>query len=166
MNKTRIAVFASGTGSNAINLIRYFNNHPTIEIGFVLSNKSDAPILNSAKDLGITAIHHPNGEVANGDFLVQLCQSHQINWIMLAGYLRLIPGQLIQQFENKIINLHPSLLPKYGGKGMHGGHVHEAVIENKEVESGITIHFVNEEFDKGKILAQFRCSINSNDTTA
>jgi phosphoribosylglycinamide formyltransferase-1 len=166
MNKTRIAVFASGTGSNAINLIRYFNNHPTIEIGFVLSNKSDAPVLNSAKDLGITVIHHTNDEVANGDFLVQLCQSHQINWIMLAGYLRLIPGQLIQQFENKIINLHPSLLPKHGGKGMHGGHVHEAVINNKEIESGITIHFVNEEFDKGRILAQFRCSINSNDTNA
>lgn len=166
MNKTRIAVFASGTGSNAINLIRYFNNHPTIEIGFVLSNKSDAPVLNSAKELGITVIHRTNEEVANGNFLVQLCQSHEIDWIMLAGYLRLIPGQLTQQFENKIINLHPSLLPKYGGKGMHGGHVHKAVIENKEVESGITIHFVNEEFDKGRIIAQFRCSINSNDTAA
>jgi len=166
MNKTRIAVFASGTGSNAINLIGYFDNHPSIEIGFVLSNKGDAAVLNSAKNLGITVIHHTNEEVSNGDFLVDLCQSHQIDWIMLAGYLRLIPGKLIEQFENKIINLHPSLLPKYGGKGMHGGHVHEAVIENKETETGITIHFVNEEFDKGRIIAQFRCSVNSNDTKA
>lgn len=166
MNKTRIAVFASGTGSNAINLIRYFNNHPAIEIGFVLSNKSDAPVLNSAKELGIDVRFHNNEEVANGDFLVQLCKSQQINWVMLAGYLRLIPGELIQYFENKIINLHPSLLPNYGGKGMHGGHVHEAVIANKEIESGITIHFVNEEFDKGRIIAQFRCSVNSSDSTS
>lgn len=166
MNKTRIAVFASGKGSNAINLIRYFNNHPSIEIGFVLSNKSDAPVLNSAKELGIEVLYLSNQEVANGDFLVQICQSHHIDWIMLAGYLRLIPGELIQHFENRIINLHPSLLPNYGGKGMHGGHVHEAVIANKETESGITVHFVNEEFDKGRIIAQFRCGINSNDTSS
>jgi len=166
MNKTRIAVFASGTGSNAINLIRYFNNHPSIEIGFVLSNKSDAPVLNSAKELGIEVLYLSNQEVANGDFLVQICQSNHIDWIMLAGYLRLIPGELIQHFENRIINLHPSLLPNYGGKGMHGGHVHEAVIANKEIESGITVHFVNEEFDKGRIIAQFRCEINSNDTSS
>ena len=166
MNKTRIAIFASGTGSNAINLIRYFKNHPTIEIGFVLSNKSDAPVLNSAKELGVEVMCYNNEELAKGDFLVQLCKSHQIDWIMLAGYLRLIPTELIHFFENKIINLHPSLLPSYGGKGMHGSHVHEAVIANKELESGITIHYVNEEFDKGRIIAQFRCAINSNDTTS
>lgn len=164
MNKIRIGIFASGTGSNAINLIRYFNNHPTIEVGFVLSNKSDAPVLNAAKELGIEVLYHSNQEVANGDFLIQICQSHQINWIILAGYLRLIPSELIQHFENKIINLHPSLLPKYGGKGMHGSHVHNAVIANKEAESGITIHFVNEEFDKGRIIAQFTCSIGVNDS--
>jgi len=165
MNKTRIAIFASGTGSNAINLIHHFKNHTSIEVGFVLSNKSDAPIINSAKALGIEVLYHSNEEVANGDFLVQICQKHHIDWVILAGYLRLVPTQLIQTFENKIINLHPALLPKYGGKGMHGAHVHKAVIANQEVESGITIHFVNEEFDKGRIIAQFTCSINANDTT-
>lgn len=164
MNKTRIAIFASGTGSNAINLIRHFKNHASIEVGFVLSNKSEAPVLNSAKELGVEVLFHSNQEVSNGDFLVQLCQNNQIDWVILAGYLRLIPRELIQSFENKIINLHPSLLPKYGGKGMHGSHVHKAVIANNEVESGITIHFVNEEFDKGRTIAQFTCSINSNDT--
>ncbi len=166
MNKTRIGIFASGTGSNAINLIRHFNNHPHIEVGFVLSNKSDAPVLNSAKDLGIKVLFFSNHEVANGNFLIQTCKNHVIDWVILAGYLRLIPSELIQQFEGRIINLHPSLLPKYGGKGMHGGHVHEAVIANKEIESGITVHFVNEEFDKGRIIAQFKCSINSTDTAS
>lgn len=165
MNKTRIAIFASGTGSNAINLIHHFKNYTSIEVGFVLSNKSDAPIINSAKALGIEVLYHSNEEVANGDFLVQICQKHHIDWVILAGYLRLIPTQLIQAFENKIINLHPALLPKYGGKGMHGAHVHKAVIANQEVESGITIHFVNEEFDKGRIIAQFTCSIDANDST-
>lgn len=164
MNKTSIGIFASGTGSNAINLINYFKNHTSIEIGFVLSNKSDAPVLNSAKALGIETIYRTNEEVANGNFLVKLCQTHGIDWIILAGYLRLIPLQLIHNYENKIINLHPSLLPKYGGKGMHGTHVHKAVIEAKETESGITVHFVNEEFDKGRIIAQFRCSIDDKDT--
>ena len=164
MNKTRIGIFASGTGSNAINLIKYFNNHSSIEIGFVLSNKSDAPVLNSAKALGIEVIYSPNEEVAKGDSLIELCQTHKIDWIVLAGYLRLIPTQLIQAYENKIVNLHPSLLPKYGGKGMHGANVHNAVIAAKENESGITIHYVNEEFDKGRIIAQFRCSINDKDT--
>ena len=106
MNKTRIAIFASGTGSNAINLIGYFDNHPTIEIGFLLSNKSDAPVLNAAKELGVTVVQHGNEEVAKGEFLVRLCQSHTIDWIVLAGYLRLIPGELIQKFENNITKLN------------------------------------------------------------
>lgn len=164
MNKTRIGIFASGTGSNAINLINYFRNHSSIEIGFVLSNKSEAPVLNSAKSLGIEVIYRPNEEVANGNSLLEICQAHNIDWIVLAGYLRLIPIPLIHAYENKIVNLHPSLLPKYGGKGMHGTHVHKAVIEAKENESGITVHFVNEEFDKGRIIAQFRCSISNKDT--
>lgn len=166
MNKTRIAIFASGTGSNAINLIHHFKNHASIEVGFVLSNKKDAPVLASAKELGIEVLYHSNADVSNGAFLVKLCKSHKIDWVILAGYLRLIPTQLIQAFDNKIINLHPSLLPKYGGKGMHGVHVHEAVMINNEIESGITIHFVNEEFDKGRVIAQFTCSISDKDSVA
>ena len=164
MNKTRIAIFASGTGSNAVNLIQYFKTHSDIEVGFVLSNKADAPILKSAKDLGVEVFYHSNSEVANGSFLVELCKKQNIDWVILAGYLRLIPVELIRAYTYRIINLHPSLLPKHGGKGMHGAHVHEAVITNKEVESGITIHFVNEEFDKGLKIAQFTCAIHHEDT--
>ncbi|MCH2229667.1 MAG: phosphoribosylglycinamide formyltransferase [Crocinitomicaceae bacterium] len=163
MKKIRIAIFASGTGSNAINMIRFFENHPSIEVGFVLSNKSDAPVLNAAQALGVEVKCYDNKKVADGDFLVSLCQEHKIDWVVLAGYLRLIPTKLIEAFPEKIINLHPSLLPNYGGKGMFGSHVHKAVIENKETESGITIHFVNQEFDKGKIIAQFRCTIAENE---
>ena len=163
MQKKRIAIFASGTGSNAINLIRFFEGHSSIEIAFVLSNKADAPIMTSAKELGIETMHYSNQQVADGDFLNNLCKNEGIDWIVLAGYLRLIPAELIQAYNDKMINLHPSLLPNYGGKGMHGRNVHTAVLENKEEESGITIHFVNEEFDKGRIIAQFHCEIEPTD---
>ena len=145
-------------------MIRYFNNHPSIEIGFVLSNKSDASVLNSAKELGIEVLYHSNQEVANGDFLVQICQAHRIDWVMLAGYLRLIPAELIQHFENRIINLHPSLLPNYGGKGMYGMRVHQAVKDAKETESGITIHYVNEHYDEGAIILQEKTAIVIDDS--
>jgi phosphoribosylglycinamide formyltransferase 1 len=164
MTKQRVAIFASGTGSNAINLIRFFKDHESIEIAFVLSNNEDAPVLKSAKELGVPVMYYPNGVVARGDFLAGVCNDNTVDWIILAGYLRLIPGSLVDIFEDKIINLHPALLPNYGGKGMHGQKVHEAVLANREEESGITIHFVNREFDKGRIIAQFRCSIDTTDT--
>lgn len=163
MTLKRIAIFASGTGSNAMNLIRHFAHHDEIQVAFVLSNNDKAPILKSAQDAGIKTIYHTNKEVSDGQFLVSLCEAHQIDWIVLAGYLRLIPTELIEAYENRMINLHPSLLPKYGGKGMYGHYVHEAVIAKGERESGITIHYVNQEFDKGEIIAQFTCSIEKND---
>lgn len=164
MQKKRIAIFASGTGSNAVNLIHFFKGDDQVEVAFVLSNKAEAKVLTSAKELGIDTLHFDNKQVADGDFLVNLCKKHRIDWIVLAGYLRLIPAELIQAFDRKMINLHPSLLPNYGGKGMHGRNVHEAVIANGEEKSGITIHFVNEEFDKGEIIAQFHCKLTSEDT--
>lgn len=164
MQKKRIAIFASGTGSNAINLIRHFEQDSALEVGFVLSNKADAKVLQSAQDLGIATFHFTNEQVADGEFLSEFCASHSIDWIVLAGYLRLIPSTLIAKFERKMINLHPSLLPNYGGKGMHGSHVHKAVIANREAQSGITIHFVNAEFDKGEIIAQFRCALTAADS--
>lgn len=164
MQKKRIAIFASGTGSNAVNLIRFFREDAQVEVAFVLSNKAEAKVLSSAKELGVATLHFDNAQVADGNFLVQLCQEHQVDWVVLAGYLRLIPAELIQAFDRKMINLHPSLLPNYGGKGMHGRNVHEAVIANGESKSGITIHFVNEEFDKGEIIAQFHCKLTSEDT--
>lgn len=166
MPKTKIAIFASGTGSNAINLIRFFKNNRAIEVGFILSNNPDAPILESAKSLGINVIHHDNAKVANGDFMVSLCKNNGVDWIILAGYLRLVPKELISAYSNEMINLHPSLLPKYGGKGMFGSNVHRAVIANNEKESGITIHYVNQEFDKGRIIAQFHCGLTINDGVA
>lgn len=164
MSKQRIAIFASGTGSNAVNLIRFFKGHPTIEVAFVLSNKKEAKVLDSAIELGVPTRCYSNAEVADGDFLKSICAEERVDWIILAGYLRLIPAALIQAFDRKMINLHPSLLPNYGGKGMHGRNVHTAVIANGESKSGITIHFVNEEFDKGEIIAQFHCALNSSDT--
>lgn len=162
--KKRIAIFASGTGSNAINLIGHFAGHEAIEIGFVLSNKKDAPVLESANELGVETLYFSNSEVSQGEFLIELCEKHRIDYVVLAGYLRLIPGDFIEAFSEGIINLHPSLLPNYGGKGMYGRNVHNAVLENKEKESGITVHFVNQKFDEGRIIAQFRCPISSTDT--
>ena len=164
MIKTRVAIFASGTGSNAINLIRFFKNDSKIEVAFVLSNKADAKVLESAAEIGVKTIHFNNTEVADGNFLTSVCKEENIDWIVLAGYLRLIPAELIQAFTRKMINLHPALLPNYGGKGMHGRNVHVAVIANQENKSGITIHYVNEEFDKGEIIAQFHCGLNETDT--
>lgn len=164
MQKKRIAIFASGTGSNAVNLIHYFQSHDAIEVVFVLSNKETAPVLKSAMDLGVPTVFRSNEDVADGDLLASICTDHAIDWVILAGYLRKIPIEFIRKYEDRIVNLHPSLLPNYGGKGMYGANVHKAVLENNEPESGITIHFVNEEFDKGRIIAQFRCAISEDDT--
>lgn len=164
MIKKKVAIFASGTGSNAVNLIKYFSNVDSIEIAFVLSNNSNAPIIGSANELGVKTITLTNAQAADAEVLIANCKEHDVDWIVLAGYLRLIPVPFIQAFENKIINLHPSLLPKYGGKGMYGRNVHLAVLENNETETGITIHYVNEKFDEGKIIAQFHCAIDPNDT--
>jgi len=164
MEKVRVAIFASGTGSNALNLIRYFKNHQKIEVAFVLSNRSQAPIVSTAKEEGTKVLVFTNDELKNGDLLTSVCEAENVSWIVLAGYLRLIPALFIQAFESRIINLHPSLLPKYGGKGMHGMNVHKAVLENNELESGITIHHVNEKFDDGEIIAQFKCSLTLDST--
>lgn len=160
----QIAIFASGTGSNAVRLITHFQQHASIRVGLVLSNKSDAKVLESAKNLGVETIYCDQKFVADGEQMKALMHRYKIDWIILAGYLRLIPTELVQAFPDRMINLHPALLPKFGGKGMYGHHVHEAVIEAGEKESGITIHFVNAQYDKGAILAQFRCHVSPDDT--
>lgn len=164
MNKKRLAIFASGTGSNAINLIKTFREEKALDICFVLSNRADAGIVNSAKEEGVQVIVIDNVQAADGAYLTDLCNEYEIDWIVLAGYLRLIPNDLVRAFDHRMINLHPSLLPKYGGKGMHGRNVHLAVLENEESRTGITIHFVNEKFDDGEIIAQFQCSLEDVDT--
>lgn len=166
MTRTQIAIFASGTGSNALNLIRYFRNHRDLEVAFVLSNNESAKVIESAKELGVTTYLQTNDQVADGELLKRFCADRDINWIVLAGYLRKIPTELILAYPNKIINLHPSILPKYGGKGMYGVNVHRAVLEAKETQSGISIHLVNEAFDEGRLLAQFYCDLDKTDDLA
>lgn len=164
MEKKRLAIFASGSGSNAINLIKHFDEHPIIETAFVLTNNAKAGIIDKAERAGVKVIVLTNTDVSSSTVLDSICKEENVSWIVLAGYLRLVPSNFIDRFENKIINLHPALLPKFGGKGMFGQNVHRAVVESGEKESGITIHFVNKEFDKGQIIAQFRCNVSQEDS--
>lgn len=163
MEKKRVAIFASGSGSNAMNLINHFNGRTDIEIAFVLTNNSEAGIIQKAENAGIEVIVLSNEDVSKSEVLLSICEEANISWVVLAGYLRLVPKAFIDHYEERIINLHPALLPNYGGKGMYGQHVHRAVVENGEKESGITIHFVNSEFDKGRIIAQFKCAVLEDD---
>lgn len=164
MEKKKLAIFASGTGSNALNIIDFFKDSEEIEVAFVLSNKQDAKIVTTAPEAGVPVYVFSNAEVEEAGKVLELCFEQQIDYIILAGFLRKIPLSLFLAFPNKIINIHPSLLPKYGGQGMYGANVHKAVLANNEKVSGITIHFVNAEFDKGEIIAQFSCDLVENET--
>jgi phosphoribosylglycinamide formyltransferase-1 len=164
MNIHLVALFASGSGSNAVNLIRYFNEHDSIRVGLLVCNKPDAPVVEKVKALGIEVLITDNAAFESGDFIAQALNERQIDWIVLAGFLRKLPAPLVRAYENRIINIHPALLPKYGGKGMYGMFVHQAVIAAKEAQSGITIHLVNEEFDKGEVLAQYSVDLDEQDS--
>lgn len=166
MAKTRLALFASGSGSNAINIIDHFMGHPTIEVVFLLTNKKDAPVVDKCHLRSIDTVILSNDSVSQANVLLDICKEKEIDYIILAGYLRLIPKEFIHHYHERIINIHPSLLPKFGGKGMYGDHVHCAVIEEKESVSGISIHFVDEQFDCGRIIAQLYCKVEADDTTA
>ena len=157
-----IAIFASGSGSNAENIISHFQNHPTIRVDSVWSNRKSAFVLERAHNLGIEAIHFTKDYYLDPEKLSLELKNRDIELIVLAGFLWLVPPHLIQSF--KIINIHPALLPSYGGKGMYGSIVHEAVINNKDKESGITIHLVNEDYDQGEHLLQEKCPVFSDDT--
>ena len=160
MNKyKKIAILISGTGSNAIEIMKYFNNHEKIKVEKLLSNKINEAIKSKCQDFNVGFQILDNNKITNTSYLISKIPNTEIDCVILAGYLKKIPEGFIRHFSNKIINLHPSLLPKYGGKGMYGANVHKAVLKAKEKESGITIHYVNEEFDKGKIIAQFKFSI-------
>ena len=160
-----VAIFASGEGTNAENLFNYFANDSRIKIKLVVTNKDDAGIiLRAAKYKKNVQILSKSALQNYSNQFIEFLKVEHIDLIVLAGFLLKIPIEFINAFPNKIINLHPSLLPKYGGKGMFGKHVHQAVIDNKEKQSGITIHFVNEEFDKGEIILQAVCEINLYET--
>lgn len=159
----RVAVLASGSGSNAKCIMQYFQNHKTIQIALVASNKADAGVLDHAQKFNVPTYTFTKEELNSGNVLLEL-EKQAIDFIVLAGFLALIPQTLVSIFSQRILNIHPSLLPHYGGKGMYGMHVHTAVKEQQESKSGITIHLVNEEFDKGKVLFQASTAIKADDT--
>ena len=149
----RIAILASGSGTNAENIIKYFKNHPQILVTKVLSNKQDAKVLERAKRLDILNESFTRKDFVESEKVLNMLKD-EADFIILAGFLWKIPQNIIDAFPDKIINIHPALLPKYGGKGMYGMHVHEAVVANNETTSGITIHYVNENYDEGAIIFQ------------
>jgi phosphoribosylglycinamide formyltransferase-1 len=159
----RLAVLGSGSGSNALNIIEQSKDRKDVQVGLIISNVAGAGILQHAQNNGIPAVQMSNSELKSEQALLDLLKEHQIDWIVLAGFLRKIGPNICQAYPNKIINIHPALLPKYGGKGMYGHFVHDAVFQNKENTSGITIHFVNEHYDEGNIIAQFTASIAPTD---
>ena len=163
MTKQRLSLFISGKGTNAINLIHYFKNSTDVEVAAVLSTKANERVENLCKEEGVSYESFTQKTIEALD-LIQFCDKHKTNWVILAGFLKKVPEELVRHFPNKIINLHPALLPKFGGKGMYGMHVHKAVIAANEPKSGITIHYVNEEFDKGEIISQFEIKIDTEET--
>ncbi len=160
----KLALFASGTGSNVRNLHTWFRDRPDVQIALLVCNRPDAPVVTFAREAGIPVRIVTREEWSSPEGLVEELQQAGLTGIVLAGFLWLIPEALIQAFPNRILNLHPALLPKYGGKGMYGMRVHEAVLEAGEKESGITVHYVNGRYDEGAILFQARCPVLSGDT--
>jgi len=159
-----IALFASGNGSNAENLALYFQSHPRARISLLISNKSSAGVIGKMKKLGIPCFVFSNNQIEEGAALVDLLKKNQIELILLAGFLRKIPHSILEQYRDAILNIHPSLLPKHGGRGMYGLNVHRQVIESGDNESGATVHFVDENYDKGKIISAARCPVFPGDS--
>jgi phosphoribosylglycinamide formyltransferase-1 len=160
----QIAIFASGAGSNAKKIIEHFKNHLRVKVALVVCNKPGAGVLNIAHDAGIPVLLIEKEQFFRGDAYINALKEKNIGFIVLAGFLWKLPAALIDAYRGKIINIHPALLPKYGGKGMYGNFVHEAVIRNKEKESGITIHYVDEHYDHGDTIFQARCEVSATDT--
>jgi len=158
----QIAIFASGSGSNAENIIRYFQKNKKAEVVLVLSNNPNALVLERATKLGVKNLVFNKKQLNDSKWAVENLKN--LDLIVLAGFLWKFPEHLLETYKNKVVNVHPALLPKYGGKGMYGMHVHKAVVENNEAESGITIHYVNEHYDEGAVIFQAKCSINKKDT--
>ena len=160
----RLAIFISGSGSNAENIIKYFQNKADTDIAIVLSDNKEAYGLERAKKLHIPAQAFSRADFLKTENVLELLKDNNIDFIVLAGFLCFVPANLTAYYKNRIVNIHPSLLPKYGGKGMYGHHVHEAVVAAGEKESGITIHYINEKIDDGKVLFQAKCEVLSTDT--
>lgn len=159
-----IAIFVSGSGSNCENIIRYFQTNGQVNIALVVSNRADAYALTRAKNLNVPSVVLPKADFNNEEKVLKLMADHRIDFIVLAGFLLMIPDWLIAAYQRRMINLHPALLPKFGGIGMYGHHVHEAVRKANETETGMTVHWVSNVCDGGEIIAQFRTPITPDDT--
>ncbi len=159
-----IAIFASGSGTNAENIIRHFQGNKDVNVALVVSNKPDAYVLVRAENLHVPSLTLTREEFAQGERLAALMKERGIDFIVLAGFLLRVPEALIQAYPNRIVNIHPALLPKYGGKGMYGDRVHRAVVEAGERESGITIHLIDEQYDRGTTVFQAKCPVLPGDT--
>lgn len=155
----KLAIFASGSGSNAQAIYDFFKDDPFVHIDVVVSNKQEAKVLERAKEWGCERLVVDRLSFYDSNELANSLKERGVDWIILAGFLWLIPPTLLKAFPNRIVNIHPALLPKYGGKGMHGMNVHKAVHENAEEKSGITIHYINEEYDKGAPILQAKCNV-------
>ncbi|MCO4823094.1 MAG: phosphoribosylglycinamide formyltransferase [Flavobacteriaceae bacterium] len=162
----RIVIFASGGGTNAENLIRFFQNDANVAVIQVLTNNPRAKVLERCKILNVKTLTFNREAFSKTNDVLNILKTSKPDLIVLAGFLWKIPEFILAEFSNKVINVHPALLPKYGGKGMYGMHVHEAVVKAKETETGITIHYVNEHYDEGAIIFQAKCDVNSDDSAA
>ena len=162
--KKNIAIFASGSGTNAENIIRYFQENDLIRVALVLSNRSDAYVLESAHRLQVPSEVFLKEDWVSGEQILALLHEYHIDFIVLAGFLVRVPERLLHAYPDKIINIHPALLPRFGGKGMYGDRVHEAVVAAGEKESGITIHYINEHYDEGNAIFQATCPVLPTDS--
>ncbi|WP_435413190.1 phosphoribosylglycinamide formyltransferase [Psychroserpens mesophilus] len=160
----RIVIFASGSGTNAENLIKFFHNREIASVIHVLTNNPHAKVLERAKKLHVSALSFNKIAFTETDIVLDILKSAKPDLIVLAGFLWKFPESILEAFPKKVINIHPALLPKYGGKGMYGMRVHEAVVSNKETETGISVHYVNEHYDEGAIIFQAKCDVKSSDS--
>lgn len=160
----RIAIFASGSGTNAENIFNYFKDKSLASVSLILTNNFNAGVIERANRLQVPVRVFSRDEFYTNDTIDNLLISEKIDLVVLAGFLWLIPTHLIDSFPNRIINIHPALLPKYGGKGMYGMRVHEEIVKNNEAETGITVHYVNDKYDEGQIIFQAKCAVSANDS--
>ncbi len=163
MTGKRLAIFASGSGTNAENLVRFFENNEHIEVSLIVCNHPEAGVIERARNLNVKLKLIDKQELNSVEFVNYLKNQEKIDFIVLAGFLWLIPSLLVQSFPERIVNIHPALLPKYGGKGMYGMNVHRKILEEGEKVTGISIHYVNDRYDEGNIIFQATCKVHPND---
>ena len=159
-----LAIFASGSGTNAENIIKYFSNRMTAKVALVLSNRREAPVMERAAKLKVPAIFFDRNDFYGSEKVLSCLESYEVDFIVLAGFLWLVPENILARYSGRIVNIHPALLPAHGGKGMYGEKVHKSVIDNGEKESGITIHYVNESYDEGDVIFQAKCKVLPGDS--